>query len=59
VIGQAGEYISGGGPAKTASDVGAADEKGVKTMAYFAKGTSESVLKVARKWLGTENVKNF
>ena len=67
VIGKAGEYIAVGGPAKTASDVGrqlqilkaAADEKGVKAMAYFAKGTSEPVLKVARKWLGEGNVKMF
>ena len=67
VIGKAGEYIAVGGPAKTASEVGrqlqilkaAADEKGVKTVAYFAKGTSESVLKVARRWLGKENVKIF
>ena len=67
VIGKAGEYIAVGGPAKTADQVGrqlqilkaAADEKGVKTMAYFAKGTSEAVLKVARKWLGKDNVKIF
>jgi hypothetical protein len=67
VIGKAGEYIEVGGPAKTVSGVGrqlqilkaAADEKGVKAMAYFAKGTSEPVLKIARKWLGAENVKIF
>ena len=67
VVGGAGEYIAVGGPAKIPSDVGrqlqrlkaAADQKGVKAMAYFAKGTPESVLKVARKWLGKENVKIF
>ena len=37
----------------------AADANGVKTMAYFARGSSEKVLKVARKWLGDKNVKIF
>lgn len=47
VIGQAGEYIAVGGPAKTASDVGrqlqilqeTAKQAGVKAVACFAKGT--------------------
>ncbi len=67
VIGQAGEYIAVGGPAKTASAVGrqlqilqkAAEQAGVKAEAYFAKGTPESVLKVARRRLGAENVHIF
>jgi len=67
VIGKAGEYIAVGGPAKTASQVGrqlqilkaAAEQAGVKAVAYFAKGTPEEVLKVARKKLGGENVHIF
>jgi len=37
----------------------AADQAGVKAVAYFEKGTPESALKVARKWLGAENVHIF
>lgn len=67
VIGEAGEYIAVKGPAKTASKVGrqlqilkaAADRAGVKAIAYFAKGTPEEVLKVARRKLGDENVHIF
>lgn len=67
VIGKAGEYIAVGGPAKTPSGVGkqlqilqkAAEQAGVKALAYFAKGTPEEVLKVARKKLGAENVHIF
>lgn len=69
VIGKAGEYIAVGGPAK-AGNLGqlgthlkvlktAADQAGVKALAYFEKGTPESALKVARKWLGAENVHIF
>lgn len=67
VIGKAGEYIAVGGLAKTPSKVGrqlqilkaAADRAGVKAVAYFAKGTPEAVLKVARRRLGAENVHIF
>lgn len=56
-----------GGPPKTPSQVGrqlqilkeAADRAGVKAAAYFAKETPESVLKVARRRLGAENVHIF
>ena len=37
----------------------AADDRGVKALAYFENGTPESVLKVARKQLGVENVHIF
>lgn len=67
VIGKAGEYIAVGGPAKTASDVGrqlqilkaAAEQAGVKCVAFFARGTPEEVLKVARRRLGEGNVHIF
>jgi hypothetical protein len=67
VISKAGDYIAVGGPAKNPSELGhhlnvlkkAAEQAGVKAVAYFAKGTPESVLKVARKRLGAENVHIF
>lgn len=69
VIGAAGEVIHVGGPAKAGdlSHLGSklkvlkaiADERGVKAIAYFEEGTPETALKLARKWLGDENVKIF
>ncbi|MBK7926931.1 MAG: RHS repeat-associated core domain-containing protein [Bryobacterales bacterium] len=69
VIGKAGEFIAVGGPAKARkpAELGhhlkvlkaAAEQAGVKAQAYFATGTPESVLKVARKRLGEENVFEF
>lgn len=69
VIGKAGEFIAVGGPAKALkpAELGhhlkvlkaAAEQAGVKAQAYFAKGTPESVLKIARKRLGEENVFEF
>lgn len=64
-----GDIIAVGGPAKAInlSALGkqlsilktTADERGVKAVAYFEKGTSESALKVARRRLGAENVHIF
>jgi hypothetical protein len=70
VIGAAGEYIQVGGPGKMAANLGEfgkhlsilrkkAEEDGVKAVAYFAEGTPEEVLKVARRQLGAENVHIF
>jgi len=69
VVGKAGEYIAVGGPAKAGnlSQLGKqlsilrrkAEQDGVKAVAYFAEGTPESVLKVARRRLGAENVHTF
>jgi RHS repeat-associated protein len=70
VIGGAGEYIQVGGPGKMAPNLGEfgkhlsilrkkAEEDGVIAVAYFAEGTSEAVLKVARRRLGAENVHMF
>jgi RHS repeat-associated protein len=66
VIGPAGELIAVGGPgkAKEIQKFGQklsilaryAAEKGVTAKAYFAKGTPEDVLNLARKHLGEENV---
>jgi hypothetical protein len=36
-----------------------ADQTGVKAEAYFVDGTPNSVLDLARKWLGAENVFSF
>lgn len=69
VIGKAGEFIAVGGPAKALkpAELGhhlkvlktAAEQAGVKSQAYFEKGTPESVLKITRKRLGDDNVFEF
>jgi len=66
VIGPAGELIAIGGPGKVLDLTGlgqelkvlkaVAEQRGVRTMAYFECGTPESVLRIARRWLGKENV---
>jgi filamentous hemagglutinin len=69
VLGPEGELIVVGGPAK-AKGLGAlgdrlrvlreaADETGVKAQAFFEDGTPDSVLNLARKFLGAENVRTF
>jgi hypothetical protein len=69
VIGPAGEFIGVGGPSK-GSNLGvfgrqlqilksAAREQGVKAMMYLEEGTPEAVIKLAKKWLGAENVVIF
>jgi hypothetical protein len=69
VIGPNGEYIAVGGRAK-AKNLGklreklgilkyAADEKKVRSQAYFEKGTPQSALDVAGDVLGEENVFTF
>ena len=69
VVGPSGEMIQVGGPAKAAnlSKTGqklnilkrVADAKGVKAMAYFEKGTPQSVIDVAKRQLGENNVVVF
>ena len=68
VVGPCGELVGVGGPAKAdLSRLGrqlqilkkAAENKRVTAMYYFEEGTSEAALKLARKWLGAENVKTF
>jgi hypothetical protein len=69
VIGPNGELIYVGGPAKAINPgvMGqklrviryVADQTGVKAEAYFVDGTPNSVLDLARKWLGAENVFSF
>ncbi|PRQ09960.1 RHS repeat domain-containing protein [Enhygromyxa salina] len=69
VLGPNGELIVVGGPAK-AKNLGAlgdrlrvlreaANETGVKGQAFFEEGTPESVLRLARKALGADNVMTF
>jgi filamentous hemagglutinin len=69
VLGPAGEIIAVGGPAK-AKDLSRlgqqlkiqkcyADAKGVRAIAYFEEGTPDSVINLAKKHLGAENVKIF
>ena len=69
VVGQSGEMIQVGGPAKAANLAKTgqklnilkrvADSKGVKAMAYFEKGTPQSVIDVAKRQLGESNVVVF
>jgi hypothetical protein len=69
VIGPNGELIYVGGPAKAINpgEMGqklrviryAADQAGVRAQAYFVDGTPDSVLILASKWLGAENVFTF
>lgn len=69
VIGPAGELITVGGPAKARSlskwgmhlqrlkAVG--KERGVRVMAYLEEGTPDEAIRLAKKWLGDENVMLF
>lgn len=69
VLGPNGELIVVGGPAKAKelSDLGGnlkrlkelAAAHRVKALAYFEAGTPQSVIDVAIKWLGKENVHTF
>jgi hypothetical protein len=69
VIGPNGELIQVGGPGK-AIDLSSfgknmkvlqeyANQTGKTAQFYYQEGTPESVLKIARKWLGGNNVKPF
>lgn len=69
VIGGDGSYIAVGGPAKaakpaeTGSKLGIlkwrADQDGVGAKAYFEEGTPDTILKIAQRQLGAENVVVF
>jgi hypothetical protein len=69
VIAGNGDYIQVGGPAKAMklAELGhdlrvlkyAADQNGVAAKAYFVEGTPDSVLSVARRILGADNVITF
>ena len=66
VYGRAGEFIGVGGPAKALnmSELGsklkvlvaAAEQAGVKAQYFFDEGTPDTVIRLAQKWLGPENV---
>lgn len=61
-----GGYIAVGGPAKannlakfgqkTSILKWCADKAGVRAKMYLAEGTPQSVIEIATKWLGSENV---
>jgi hypothetical protein len=69
VVGPNGELVEVGGPGKgiNPSNFGrqmqrlqsAAESTGTKGQFYYDQGTPESILNIARKWLGSENVIPF
>gem|GEM_PF-2247019 len=69
VVGPNGELIEVGGPGKALNPgrfgeqmqklEAAAEATGTQAQFYYDQGTPESILQIARKWLGSENVIPF